>query len=85
MKSKKIMDSAEDRHTYRIAQMFNFDIWSTREMNRNRRKCYGGSEKVLRRPNWKLQKIKKQWMVKPWKTKTWVSTWRNTTWVNIEV
>lgn len=85
MKSKKIMKEAQERHTYRIAQLFHYDIWSTCEMNRNRRKHYGGPENKIRRPNWKLQKVQKQWMVKTWKTKAWVSTWNKNKWITIEV
>ena len=85
MKSKKIMELAEDRHTYRMAQLFDLDVWSRREMNMLRRKSYGGFENEIRRPNWKFQKIEKQWMVKKWKQVHSTHPSRAKVWITIEI
>lgn len=85
MKSKKIMELAEDCHTYRMAQLFDLDVWSRREMNRLRRKYYGGPESEIRRPNWKFQKIERQWMVKPWKETRSTHHRHSEVWVTIEI
>jgi hypothetical protein len=85
MKVKKILKETTDRYTYRRAQLFHLDVWSRREMNRLRRKSYGGPESEIRRPNWKFQKIEKQWMVKPWKETRSTHHRRSEVWVTLEI
>ncbi len=84
MKVKKILKETTDRYTYRRAQLFDLDVWSRREMNLLRRKGYGGYDNEIRRPNWKFQKIKKQWMVKPWQEKQKIG-FRGRVYVTIEI
>ena len=85
MKVKKILDNTTNRHEYNMASLFERDVWNRDEMNRIRRKYYGGYDDNIRRPNWKLQKIKKQWQVKPFKTETWKSPWSGKNHTTIEV
>lgn len=86
MKSKKILDNTINRHTYHLAQMFILDYWNRAELNRNRRRYYGGVEgKEIRRPCWKFQKVKKQYMSTNWKIKKSYSNWSNRVWVKIVI
>lgn len=73
MKVKKILSNTTNRHEYNMAHLFELDVWNRREMNALRHKHYGGYDKNLRHPNWKMQKIQKQWMVKKFKVTTWVN------------
>ena len=62
--TKKIKKTTCDTRTFNIANKYlDGDNWSQKEINWNRRKYYGGKFGTkIRRPNWKLQKCKKQWM-----------------------
>lgn len=61
---KKTKKETCDNRTYNINNKYlNGDNYSQKEINWNRRKWYGkNSYGKIRRPNWKLQKCKKQWM-----------------------
>lgn len=53
-----------DRHTYNLANLFLQDYWSSRERMYSKQICYGyeNGEGKIRRPNWKMKKIKKQYL-----------------------
>lgn len=74
-KAKKVLKKTTSSHEYNMALLFALDVWNRKEMKAIRCKAYGGVNGKIRRPNWKLQKIKKQWMVKPFKQKHSQTPW----------
>ena len=75
-KVKKHLRETTSNRVYNLCLLFLNDDWNRHERMYRKRKWYGRKthwntttkfwESTIRYPNWKFQKVKRQWEKKPW-------------------